>query len=237
MGYDGFVGREMNGFHKPPGLIGANGDKRGVYRAKPAAYLLQKIAVPRIARKVDVAQRRMQYVSAPEGFIAVEQAPARKMAGRHARQGKLLVEAVVLPPVQVYGFVNMIIMQQLFNTERHNECGIMPPMEILYGLNIQVVVMIVADEYRVDGREVLKIKSRRTHSPGTYPLVGAGAVAPDRVREDIHSIKLQQKSSVVNKCDPKFAAVGHAGRPLDGRAVVLGHLMPGSPVISRAPPF
>src|SRR5712664_4144756 len=64
-----------------------------------------------------------------------------------------------------------------------------------------MIVMIVAQQNRIDWREVLKAQAGRTVPPRTQPSNRAGAFRPDWIGEDIPSVHLDEHRGVINEGD------------------------------------
>src|SRR5699024_5346690 len=111
MNKHGFIGRHMNGLHKPAGSIRANRYKRSGHGTELLANLFKKVAVPSITCKIQISKSCLQHIAAPKGLIAVKQAPSGEMAGRDGRNREILIKITGFPPVQRYRAGNMMFMQ------------------------------------------------------------------------------------------------------------------------------
>ena len=112
------------------------------------------------------------------------------MPGGYGCERQFLAEIMLLPPIKVNGGIDVVIVKKSLHAQRHHEFGIVIPMQIKNCLLIEVIVVIMADEYEIDGRKVFEFDSRGAHSLGADPLEGTGAFTPDGISENIQSIDL-----------------------------------------------
>src|SRR5699024_8989034 len=73
MNKHGFIGRYMNGLHKPAGSVSPNRYKRSGHGAEFLANLFKKVAVSGITRKIQISKSCLQHVAAQKDLIAVNQ--------------------------------------------------------------------------------------------------------------------------------------------------------------------
>ena len=85
--------------------------------------------------------------------------------------------------------------------------------------------MVVADDDRVNGRQVLEGDAGSVEARGADPAEGAGALGPDGVGEDVQALGLDQEGGVVDEGDAEFLALDALGR---GRPLGVGALGPGA---------
>jgi hypothetical protein len=64
---------------------------------------------------------------------------------------------------------------------------------------VHVVVVAVADEDRVDGRQVVEGDARRSVSHRPSKRQRAGALRPNRVEEDIEAVDLDQETRMTDE--------------------------------------
>ena len=83
--------------------------------------------------------------------------------------------------------------------------------------HVEVIVVIVADENAVDGRNILEKNSGITVPPWTEKRNGTDPLGPHRISEYIEAFALQQKCRVIHKCNAKLAAANAISRPWSGR--------------------
>ena len=63
-----------------------------------------------------------------------------------------------------------------------------------------MIVMIVADQNKIDWRQVFESQARIPVSPRAYPRKRRAALGPDRIGQDVESRSLDQYRCVVNEC-------------------------------------
>ena len=83
--------------------------------------------------------------------------------------------------------------------------------------HVEVIVVIVADENAVDGRNILEKNSGITVPLGTEKINGTDPLGPHRISEYIEAFALQQKCRVIHKRNAKLAAADAISRPWSGR--------------------
>ncbi len=77
---------------------------------------------------------------------------------------------------------------------------------------VQMVIVIVAEQYDIDRRQILPPNPRRAQSSRTGPRNGACSLRPDRVRQDVHAVLLQQHRRVIDERDAQLRAFHPGGR-------------------------
>ena len=85
--------------------------------------------------------------------------------------------------------------------ERRDDAGPVSAPETRERAEVHVVVVVVADEDRVDGRQVVEGDARRGVSRRPGKRQRAGALRPDRVEEDIEAIDLDEKTRMTHERD------------------------------------
>ncbi len=76
---------------------------------------------------------------------------------------------------------------------------------------IEMIVMIVAEQDEVDGREIFEVDSGGAVTFWTRPGKGTGAKGPNRIREDVESAGLDENGGVIDDGDAQSGTVD-AGR-------------------------
>src|SRR5450755_3307851 len=83
--------------------------------------------------------------------------------------------------------------------------------------HVEVIVVIVADENAVDGRNILEKNFGITMPPGPKKRNGTDSLGPHRICEYIETFALQQECRVVHKRNAKLAAADAIIRSWSGR--------------------
>jgi len=83
----------------------------------------------------------------------------------------------------------------------------MAVMQRLQGGEVHVVVMVVAEKHRIDGRQVLQGDAGRPHPARTHPRKRAGAIGKERVGEDVEAARLDEAGGLADEGDAQGAAV------------------------------
>ena len=85
------------------------------------------------------------------------------------------------------------------------------PRQPAQGGKIQMIVVIVADQHRIDAGKILPPHPRLPASAGTDPGEWTGPLRPDRVSQDVGITMLEQYRRVVDQGHPQIIAF-HARR-------------------------
>src|SRR6185503_1930801 len=106
---------------------------------------------------------------------------------------------VCVPPIQFDHFGKAPPPQESFVAQRRHDQGVELTPQPRQRREVHVVVVIVADEHRVDARELLKWESRRPHAarPGHVPRPDALGV--NRVGQQVQPAKLHQERRVADE--------------------------------------
>src|SRR5207248_2652918 len=100
--------------------------------------------------------------------------------------------------------------------------------------DIEMIVVIVADEREIDRWQVFEAKARRAVAAGTGEADRRGALGPDRIGEDVDPVELQERGRMIDERDAKLTIADTAGRWRSER-----HVCPRVPAaaIARQHPF
>src|SRR2546423_10363277 len=99
-----------------------------------------------ISRKIDSARRPFYDVAAPERSVHIAQTAPRKMFGRNACDAKSISDFRILPPVEFSSSCDAIRFKQRSISKSYYESRLMLNIEATERLNVQMVVMIMADD-------------------------------------------------------------------------------------------
>src|SRR5690349_24098833 len=110
------------------------------------------------------------------------------------------VDAInLLPPVGFDGTRDILIIKKFLHAQRCNDPGMMTAKHHAHGLNIEMIVVVVREEYEKDARSVFEPDPRRPHPLRTYPGIGTHAFAPHRISTSIEAVDLNEKGRVIDK--------------------------------------
>lgn len=84
--------------------------------------------------------------------------------------------------------------------------------EAAKGGEIEVIVVVVAEEDNVDARKIFKADAGRAITAGAYEAEWAGAVGPDGISENVDAAKLEEERGVVDHGDAEFVGSDGGGR-------------------------
>jgi hypothetical protein len=118
--------------------------------------------------------------------------------------------AIALPPVENARALHSRFCQRCFISQRSVHARRVRLLQTTQRRLIQVVVMVVAEQHDVDGRQLIEINARTAEAFGTGKLHRAGAFRPNRVGEDVHAGSLNEHGRVVHESREQ-------ARPFNGR--------------------
>src|SRR5437588_4174104 len=136
------------------------------------------------------------------------------MFRRHAVDFQSVSKLYVLPPVQFNAPVDPLRVKQGLISESDDEVRTVPGVETFEGLNIQMVVMVVADEYEVNRRQVFESQARGSVPSWACPTDRTGPLGPDRVGENIEAVHLNKHGRMIDEGDAQTPINNARGRRL-----------------------
>ena len=152
--------------------------------------------------------RRRDHPGAPEPEILIAQpAPRRVLRGRRGERHP--AERRALPPVELDHVRRAERDEQRLHAERHEESRMVRVHETPHRVFVEMVVVIVRDDHRVNRRQVLEAQPGRNDPAWPRELHGARALAPVRIREDVEAIELHEgrsRESPLRRSGPPAAA-------------------------------
>ena len=184
-----------------------------------------------VAGEIDAAPTACDHVSAPKAFLPIEQAARRKMLRWHEGYFERIVDLNHLPPIEL---------TQILEPERPEEPRVAGGSkhgrgeafsELDQRRDIQMVIVVVAQENDVDLRKVRERHPGLAHAPGTDPAKRACALRPDRVGQDGGAAGLDQKRRMVDEGDGDIIRFEHLVQP--GHALVLDPSRPLAAPLAR----
>ena len=187
--------------------------------AEALAHILKDPAVAEscVAHMVDDPRRRRQHVSAPQGHSPVVQAARRPVIGRPQVSGDAVAE--IHRSIPVAGLDRDIRMaganDRIVAERRHEVRPVAPPQAIEAG-QIEMVIMIVRQQHRVDRRQVRERDARRIDPPGPGEIERTGALGKDRIDQNVAVSHLDQKGRMADQRGPQIRRRG--GRFVGERA-------------------
>src|SRR5262245_21693865 len=105
---------------------------------------------------------RLQQTAAPERAAQIEQAALRPVLRR--RDGyREAAERGLFPPIELDDATETQAFKRTLQPEARDDQRRMPPVELTEGRDVEMVVVAVADEHRVDVRQRLERDARRRH--------------------------------------------------------------------------
>lgn len=157
-----------------------------------------------ISGEENTAVRILNLPSAPQRAVSIKQATRREMLRGYAVDNNL-AKGLMLPPVQLHDGMKAEPLEPHCNPEWTVDRRGIAPSESAQRSGIQMVVVIVADQYDVDRRQVFKTNPGCAMPARTCELHRTGAIAPDRICDDIEFADLQQDRRMVHECHAQLA--------------------------------
>src|SRR5713226_8709288 len=117
---DGLLGSHVNRRHEPTRLVGPDWQQGQARRPKPLVNLGEMIAERGVPGEIDDSVLATDDVPAPEGFIAVENSPAREMQGRNA-VNRRCIDLPRLTPIEFIGGPDLFGPKQPRYANRNDE--------------------------------------------------------------------------------------------------------------------
>src|SRR5712692_1074981 len=112
-----------------------------------------------IAGKINTSRRPLNYITTPKRSVAITQAPPGEMLRRYAGHTEFCGGLRSVPPIKIANINNSTSVKKRAIPETGYKAWSMLGVQPNKCLNVQMIVMIVADEYEVDGRQVFKPES------------------------------------------------------------------------------
>ena len=157
-----------------------------------------------VARKKDRSARPLEHEPAPQSGIAIAQSASRKMPCGNAGDAQRPRPGSV-PPVELDRTRNALRRQESAQAERHDHPRTVDGRQPAQCHNVQVIVVIVAQQHEIDMREILESQAGSAVPARAREPDGACALAPDRVGQHIHLVHLDEYGAVVHVCDAQVA--------------------------------
>lgn len=150
-GGDGLLRVAVDVPQPPARGVGADGHEGEVDAGVAAADLGEPVAVAGVAREVHLAALRVgEHPAAPQGAAGVEEAAPRPVVGGDEVEGDA-ADLAPLPPVQLVDAGEAAAPEPAPEPGRDQDRG--GARQAAQGRGVQVVVVVVADDDGVDGRE------------------------------------------------------------------------------------
>src|ERR1700761_3287625 len=154
MGLQRIIRRHVNGRHEPTRQIGSDGEQGEARRSEAVSDLREVMAEAGIAGEINDTVGGLDDVAAPESLVAVERAAVGEVHGGDAVDGGL-GDGVGIAPIELVGRGEILGTEQARDAQGSDENGLAAAGEPAERGEIQVIIVIVAEEHNVDGREML----------------------------------------------------------------------------------
>src|SRR5919197_3747297 len=125
------------------------------------------------------------------------------MFSRHARHAELVGSLRGLPPIEFRNVADSAGVKQRTIPEAGYEARPVLGAQPGERLDVQMVVMVMADEHEIDRRQVFEPQSGRSMPLRAGPGDRAGALGPDGIGEDVEAPGLNEHGGMIYKGDPQ----------------------------------
>ena len=123
------------------------------------------------------------------------------MPGGNARDTETWTDFHTLPPVEFSDFFNAVPFKERAVPKTSDKAWPVLHLQTGERLNVQVVVMVMADENDINRRQMFKLQSGRAMSLRADPTNRAGALRPDRVGQDVDALHLNKHRCMIDEGD------------------------------------
>jgi hypothetical protein len=201
-GFDGLGRVHVLVFHEPARRVGPDGQQRQPQPRMRPGHLAEGVAGAegRVAHEVNASIRRLDHERRPQCVPPVIE-PARRPVVRPVEMNDdARIQANTVTPVAALDGNGVVgAADDGIVAERHDDAGPVSAPETRERAEVHVVVVVVADEDRVDGRQVVEGDAGRgvSRRPGKHQR--AGALRPDWVEEDIEAVDLDEETRMTHE--------------------------------------
>src|ERR1700722_19086136 len=153
----GIIGIHMLITHEPARLVGANWQQSQIHAAEARVDVSEVLPVASVTREVTLPSVRAHDKSAPKTAVAVSRTACRPVLRRchdHFRLRNLRA----LPPVELTDAVQAEALEEGTIARARDEGRRVAGFESQQCRDIKMVIVIVADEYDVNRRQIAKVQ-------------------------------------------------------------------------------
>ena len=164
---------------------------------------------PDVRRRVGEVHRAggtRDHEARPERAIPIEEPAPRKVLRRDGGHPDSLANAGGFPPVELVDVARSPSDEHGPVGERHEDPGAVLGRETIERRDVQVIVVVMADERDVDRRKLLPCQTRGVDALRSREGDRARALRPDRIGQDVQPVHLDEDGRVVDERDAHRAA-------------------------------
>src|SRR5579862_7792927 len=155
--------RDVHRPHEPFGEISSDGQKGETNFRKPPPDFAEMRSVAGISREINYARWTLNHVPAPKSFVSIAQSSTRKMPSRNTSDLQFFCHHRRLPPIQLADLVacrNLVFFKPRAHAKRYNKLRLPLRTDSPLRGNIKMVVVIVALQHNIDGRQIFESNPR-----------------------------------------------------------------------------
>ena len=205
------------------GQVRANGQAHEVDGSEPAADLFEAGKVAGVPCEKEIILIGTSDPAAPEGPAMVDKTAVRIMLGRGAGEFDTTV-GKGLPPVEFMVGGDADTLKTGAEPEGNDEHSMTG--QTLDRHLVKVIVMVMRQEYDINGRQILEGYTGLYVAPGAEERYGRSAVAPDRIGENIQSAKLNEERRVTDPCNSVIVCpLAEMQAPIIGNFRIIEHFL------------
>src|SRR5450755_4747745 len=105
------------------------------------------------------------------------------------------------PPVEICDSSKAVLLKERAVPKTADKARPMLAVQARERLNVQVIVMVMADQYKINRRQIFKSNSRKVTPLRSGPTKRAGALRPGRISQDVDALHLDEHGSVIDEGD------------------------------------
>ncbi len=251
MDLDGIGWVDVLSAHEPARFVGSNGKERHIRRAEARVDVFEKDGMiaggevkaapkPSASRSGEavapVLCRRQRQGRATSGSVrwGVATSVGAGLVVCRAIGTKRQVEGVGLPPIELHDAADSCALQKPAITERSHRQGGVCAGETRERGQIAMIVVIVAEQDGVDGRQFFEVDPGGVNATRSDEAPESDALAENRIGEQGESVNLQEKRGMVYPRDHRIRR--SAGRWRVRRLRDDGAVAPSCDPSREAPP-
>src|SRR5260221_4945536 len=201
-------GIHVDGLHKPPRLVSSDGKNCCIDGPASTRDFFEFRMESGVARKENAVTTDLDYPAAPKGCVTVPGITSGEMLCGSAERGHES-EITSLPPVSSIDVRGTPFFQKIANSEwccpLRRRKGL---RDARYSTSIEMVIVIGLDEDNVDAMKYFESDCRWRITSWAGELNRRRTIAPNWIRQNVHSVGLKEERAVAYPRDRQLCIVG-----------------------------